>query len=162
MPLLHLENFMGYPTRCKFAVTQCVMQNVEHSFVTLRLPLLTHAQSIGDQHPTGKQEVELCCSPRGSSCTEVVLNGIHTFPERFNPSCHCATMATLHADCKTFFCTTTSCHFNFDPGSMSSFVNMVIGRSHHPYESQRSTHGNRLSPLAALTHLTVLVHVHKA
>ena len=36
----------------------------------LRLPLLTHVQSIGDQHPTGKQGVELCCSPRG-----VVLYG---------------------------------------------------------------------------------------
>ena len=29
LPLLHLGNFMGYPTRCKFALTQ----NVEHSFV---------------------------------------------------------------------------------------------------------------------------------
>ena len=36
----------------------------------LRLPLLIHPQSIGDQHPTGKQEVELCYSPRG-----VVLYG---------------------------------------------------------------------------------------
>ena len=31
---VHLWNFMAYPTRCKFAVTQNVMQNVEHSFVT--------------------------------------------------------------------------------------------------------------------------------
>ena len=31
----------------------------------LRLPLLTHEQSISDQHPTGKQGPELCCSPRG-------------------------------------------------------------------------------------------------
>ncbi|PSN55173.1 hypothetical protein C0J52_00598 [Blattella germanica] len=29
----------------------------------LRLLLLTHAQSISDQHPTRKQGVELCCSP---------------------------------------------------------------------------------------------------
>ena len=48
----------------------------------------------------------------------------------------------------------------------SSFANIVFGRSHSPYESQRSTHCSRfdrvLSPLAALTHLTALVHVHKA
>ena len=31
----------------------------------LRLPLLTHAQSISNQHPTGKQGDELCCSSRG-------------------------------------------------------------------------------------------------
>ena len=31
----------------------------------LRLPLVSHVQFIGDQHRTGKQGVELCCSPRG-------------------------------------------------------------------------------------------------
>ena len=73
VPLLNLGNFMGYSTWCKFAVTQNVVQNVEHSLVScdmLRLTLLTHAQSIGDQDPTGKQGIELCCSPRG-----VVLYG---------------------------------------------------------------------------------------
>ena len=40
----------------------------------------------------------------------------------------------------------------------SSFVNMVLGRSHYPYESQRSTHCSRLTEYC----LTVLVHVHKA
>ena len=35
-----------------------------------RLSLLDHAQFIGDQHPTEKQGVELCCSPSG-----VVLYG---------------------------------------------------------------------------------------
>ena len=34
VPLLHLGNFMGYPTRCKFVVTQNAVQNLEHSFVT--------------------------------------------------------------------------------------------------------------------------------
>ena len=34
VPLLYLRNFMGYPTCCKFVVTQDVVQNVEHSFVT--------------------------------------------------------------------------------------------------------------------------------
>ena len=51
--------------------------------------LLTHAPSIGDQHPTGKQELKYVVQV-GSSCTEVVLNGMSTFPECFNPSCHCA------------------------------------------------------------------------
>ena len=46
-----------------------------------------------------------------------------------------------------------------------SFVSLVFGRLHYPCESQRSTHCSRLTvlaPLAALTHLTVHVHVHKA
>ena len=34
VPLLHLGNFMGYPTRCKFGVSQNVMKNMEHSSVT--------------------------------------------------------------------------------------------------------------------------------
>ena len=70
VPLLHLENFMGYPTRRSFAVTQNVVQNVEPSFVTYSDPLLTQAQSICDQHPTRKQGVELYSSP-----CEVVLYG---------------------------------------------------------------------------------------
>ena len=60
-------------------VTQNVVQNVEAQFCDiLRLPLLPHAQSIGDQHPKGKQGVELYCSPGG-----LVLKGIPAFPERF-------------------------------------------------------------------------------
>ena len=56
----------------------------------LQHSLLSHTQSIGDQHPTGKQGFELSCSPCGSSCTDVVLNIISAFPERFNPTYHCA------------------------------------------------------------------------
>ena len=41
----------------------------------LPLPLLTHAKSIGYQHPTRKQWVKLCCSRRG-----VILYG--DSPER--------------------------------------------------------------------------------
>ena len=37
VPLLHLGNFMEYTTRCKFAVTQNVVQKVEHSFATYAL-----------------------------------------------------------------------------------------------------------------------------
>ena len=32
--LLHLWNFLGYPIRCKFGVSQNIVQNVELSFVT--------------------------------------------------------------------------------------------------------------------------------
>ena len=65
VPLLHLGNFTGCPMRCKFAVTQNIVQNVEQSLCgTLLLPLLTHAQFIGAQQRTGKQGVELYCSPR--------------------------------------------------------------------------------------------------
>ena len=68
---------------------------------------------------------------------------------------------------KTLFCTTTSCHYDLIQKRCSTFVNMVVGRSHYPYESQRSTHCSRLTEycrrsLDPLTHLTVLVHVHKA
>ena len=34
VPLLNLGNFMGNPKRCRFAVTQNVVKNMEHSFMT--------------------------------------------------------------------------------------------------------------------------------
>ena len=64
----------------------------------------------------------------GSFCTAVVLNGIPSFPERFNLSCvprPRATSILIQEHC-------------------SSFVKMVLGRSHYPYESQRSAHCSRL------------------
>ena len=86
----------------------------------LRLLLLTHAQSIGNQHPTGKQGIELCCSPRG-----VVLYGGYSERHPCLPgkSCHCAIWQSCITICfmqclKTFLCTMTSCHFNFDPGTL--------------------------------------------
>ena len=74
----------------------------------LRLPLLTHAQSIGNQHPEGKQGVELCCSP----CGVILFGGC---PERHPLPCRNALTnlplcdkATLHllmlqADSRTIF-----------------------------------------------------------
>ena len=94
VPFLRLGKF-GYPTRCKFSVTQNDVQNAEQFRDILRLPLLTHAQSIGDEHPAGKQGVQLCCSPHGVVLYGGVLTGIPAYPEQFNPSCHCD-MATLH------------------------------------------------------------------
>ena len=92
----------------------------------LRLQQLTQAQSNSDQHPTGKKAVELCCSPCG-----VVLYGgcsdeIPAFPECFNASCHYAIYQRCIATCftrslKTFLCTMTSCHFNFDSGTLLYF-----------------------------------------
>ena len=66
----------GYKKRCKFAVTQNIVQKVAQFCNILRLTLLTHVQSIGVQHLTGKQEVELCCSPHGA----VLYGGC---PERY-------------------------------------------------------------------------------
>ena len=46
----------------------------------------------------------------------------------------------------------------------SSFVNIILKRSHYPYESQRSitaVDSQSISALAALTHLTVIVQIHK-
>ena len=67
VPLLHLWNFKalqvcGNPEYH----AECGAQFCDIPWV----PLLTHVQSIGDQHPTGKQGVAPCCSPRG-----VVLYG---------------------------------------------------------------------------------------
>ena len=48
----------------------------------------------------------------------------------------------------------------------SSFINMILVRSHYLYESQRSIQCNIAvdwhSTVSALTHLTVLIRVHKA
>ena len=84
----------------------------------------------------------------GSSCTEVVLNNIPAFLEHFNPSCRCAIWQCCIATCftqslKTFLCTKTLCHFNFDPGTL--LVNMILGCTHCPYERQRFTHCSRLT-----------------
>ena len=109
----------------------------------LQHPLPTHAQFIGDQRPTGKQVVQCVVLLGGSLCTEVVLNGI---PALRNALTYRATSILIQE-------------------RSSTFVNMVLGRSHYPYESQCSTHCSRLtvlSLLTALTHITVLVHVHKA
>ncbi|PSN48536.1 hypothetical protein C0J52_05922 [Blattella germanica] len=73
------------------SVAPCiVMQNVEQFCDILRLLLLTLAQSIGDQHPTRKQGVELCCSSRAV----VLYGGYHSqhlcLLGTRNPSCDCA------------------------------------------------------------------------
>ena len=96
---------------------ECRAECGSHFCDIFKLPLLIQAQSIGDHYPTGNQGVGLCCSPSG-----VVLYGIPAFPERFNPSYHC-TIWQRCATCftqslKSLFCTTTSCHFNFDPGTL--------------------------------------------
>ena len=86
----------------------------------LRLPLLTREQPFCDQHPTGKQGVELYCFP----CRVVLYggcpDGIPAFPERSNPSCHLAIWrscsgASFTLSLKTCLCTTDSCQFNFYP-----------------------------------------------
>ena len=49
----------------------------------LKLPLITHGQSIGDQQPTGSKELNCFGFHVVSSCTEVVLNGIPAFPAAY-------------------------------------------------------------------------------
>ena len=86
----------------------------------LRLLLLTQAQYIGDQHPTGKQGIELCCSPHGV----VLYRGCpKQHPCLPGTSCHFAIWQSCITTCftqslKTFLCTMNSCHFNFDPGTL--------------------------------------------
>ena len=85
LPLLHLGNVMEYPTSYKFAVTQNVVQNVEHSFVTysdFHCYLTCRPSAISIQQRS--KESNCVVLQVESSCTEVVLNGIPAFPERFN------------------------------------------------------------------------------
>ena len=86
----------------------------------LQLPLLTHRHSSVISMQRGSKELNCVVLHLGSSCMEVVLNGIPAFPEHFNPSCHCTIWQCCIATCfmKTFLCTMISCHFNFDPGAL--------------------------------------------
>ena len=67
---------------------------------------------------------------------------------------------------KTFLCTTISCHFNFDLGTLLQFFKHDLRA--FALSLSKSTFyilqyiDRVLSPLAALTHLTVFVHVHTA
>ena len=61
----------------------------------------------------GKQGVNYVVLHMVSSCTEVVLNGIAAFPERFNPSCHCAKWQRYIATCFTQFQVTFLCTTSF-------------------------------------------------
>ena len=91
VPLLQLGNFMGYPTRRKFAVTQNVVQNVEHSFVTYSnfRCLLTRSPSAISLLK-GSKELHCVVLHAGSSCTEAVLKASLPSRNALTPSCHCA------------------------------------------------------------------------
>ena len=54
VPLLHLGTFMGYPTCCSLRYPECRAECGAQFCDIHRLPLVTHPQSICDQHPTGK------------------------------------------------------------------------------------------------------------
>ena len=112
----------------------------------LRLLLLTHTQYISDQHPTGKQGVKLCCSPCG-----VVLNSNPTFPELFNPLCHCviwqrcmphASQSLWKHSCVLLHHTTSILIQECCP---SLFCKHGPVGPHYPYESQCSTPCSRLT-----------------
>ena len=153
VPLLLLGNFIMYPMRCKFVVTQNVVQNVEHSFVTysdFRCLLTRGPSAISIQQRS--KEFELCFPPRGVSCTENVLIGIHAFPERYSPSCHYPVWYGNATSPHTSRCPWKYCYILWPLGTSiliqkrcSNFVNMVLGRSHYPYERHRSTQCSRLT-----------------
>ena len=142
--------------------------------MTQATPISAVNSHAGDQHPIEKQGVEQCVVLHvESSYTEVVLNGISAFPERFNPPCHCAIWQRSITTCfkqslKTFLCTTTSCHFNFDPGMLLQFCKHGLRglalslRKSTFYTLQQIDNRTVTAVLVALTHLIVLVHVHKA
>ena len=98
----------------------------------------------------GNKELNCVVLHVGSSCMEIVLNGIAAFLECFNPLCNCAIWQRYIAICfmpslNTFLCTTTRATSILIQQCCSSYVNMVLCRSHYPYESQRSTHCSRLT-----------------
>ena len=92
-----------------------------------RLTLLTQVQSIGDQHPTGKQAVELCYSPHGV----ILYGGCPKWP-------HASCCPWKHSCVLRPLATSILIQEHF-----SNFVNMVLGCSHYPYKSQRSSHCSR-------------------
>ena len=74
--LLHLVNFMGYPTCCKFAVTQ----NMEQFCDILKT---SAANSCAVKLQSASSREARSCSPCG-----FVLHGICLYLECFNPLCH--------------------------------------------------------------------------
>ena len=132
VPLFHLEISWGVQCAASCGNPECHAECGAQFSDKLQLLLLTHAQSIGNQHPTGKRGVELCCSSHGVilyvDCPEQhpCLSGMP------NPLCHCALWECCIATCfmqslKTFLCTMASCHFNFDPGTLLSFCKHGLG-----------------------------------
>ena len=115
-------------------------------FLAVVLSLWGRDRNRMDSYPMSTMDVLYVVS----SFTEVVLNSIPAFPESFNPSCHCEIWQRSFATWfKQFW--KNSCVLRHLATSIlihercSSFVNMVLGCSHYPYGSQRSTHCSRLT-----------------
>jgi hypothetical protein len=102
----------------------------------------THSQSIGNQHPAGKQGAEFGGFQHG-----VVLKGIPAFTEHFHPSCHCAIWQRSIATCFTQSLK-QSCALRpratsiFIQERCSSFLNLSLGRLHYPPALQSTAQCN--------------------
>ena len=113
------RKFHGYPTRCKFAVTQNVVQNVEHIFVPYS-DFRSYSRAVHRRSASNRnQSSEFCYSPRGvvlyRGCPERHSYILETPLKPIVLLCDIWTLHRhmLHASLKIFFCATTWCHFNF-------------------------------------------------
>ena len=137
--------FDMYPTCFKFAVTQ----NVKHSFVTTPTSAANshavHLQSTSNRVARSWSVMFSTWGRWGRSVWR--LSWVASLPSQ-NTLTHCATVqygnaVSSHASCSPW---KHSCLLQPHATSIlieeyySSFVNMVLGRSHYPCESQRSTH----------------------
>ena len=144
--LLHLGNFIGYPKLWKFAVTRNVVQNVEHSFVTYSYFRAVHRRSASIREA---RSLTVFFSTWGRPVRR--LSWTASLPSR-NALIHRATVrygntAQPHASRSPWK------HYCVLRPRLSSILIQV----------RCSSFINRVfSLLAAETHLTVLVRVHKA
>ena len=170
VPLLYPGNFMGVSNALQiYGNPECHAECGAQFCDILRLLLLIHAQSIIDQHPTGNQGVELF--PTWSRPVQR-LSWMASVPSRKTLTQHATVRygnaALPHASRSSWKHSCVLLPRTISiliQGRFSSFINMSLGHLHYPYENQSPITleyiDRLLSPLAALTHLTVLVHIHK-
>ena len=143
--LLHLGNFMGYPSRCKFAVNQNIVQNVEHNcWHSPTSAANSRAIYRRSAYNREARSWTLLFSTWGRPLRK--LSWAASLPSR-NALTHRATVwygnvAPPHSTRGPWKLSCVLRHranLILIQESCSSFLNMVLGHSHYPYKSQRST-----------------------
>ena len=106
--------FLNYKTNVRKLGYICPRVSFDHHY---------HPKPSAISIQQGSKELNCAVLHVGSSCVEIVLNDIPAFPERFNSSYHHVIRQRCIATCftqslKAFLFTTTSCYFNFHPGTL--------------------------------------------
>ena len=122
MPLWHLWNFIGYPVRLQVSGNpECRAECGAHFCDILGYLLLTHMQSISNLDPREARSWTVLFSTWGHPVWRLSWTASLT---SHNALTHCPIVQYGNAAITTcftqsliiFLWTTTSCHFNFDPG----------------------------------------------